>query len=168
MDASVPDPDAAQPRDQEVEREIERQTEPRSPGPSPDGPARQPLDPQRLLRIAGLTREVLEEARRIGPEPGAVGHLRDVHGQITKELKEALPAELYDELDELTPEIRNGTLEELALAHAEILGWLEGLFQGTQLAIQFQAAQAAHLALQDRMRRGLPTPDPDQPDSRYL
>jgi proteasome activator-like protein len=147
---------------------FDQEIEPPSPDIPADAPAKQSVDPQRLLRIAGLTREVLEEARRIRPEPSAVGHLRDVHGQITKELKEALPAELYEELDELTPEIRNGTLEELALAHAEILGWLEGLFQGTQLAIQFQAAQAAHQALQDRMRRGLPTPDPDGPDSRYL
>src|SRR5439155_7596921 len=96
------------------------------------------LDPQRLLRIAGVTREVLEEARRIRPEPGAIDHLRRVHSQIQEELKEALPPALYEELDELTPDIRDGTLEELSLAHAEILGWLEGLFQGTQLALQVQ------------------------------
>jgi hypothetical protein len=129
------------------------------------------LDPQRLLRIAGVTREVLEEARRIKPEPGAVQHLQRVHEQIGKELSEALPRELYEELDELTPDIRDGTLEELSLAHAEILGWLEGLFQGTQLAIQAQAAQAL-----DRMRRRPLPPGPpgekeedrDRPDSRYL
>jgi hypothetical protein len=129
-----------------------------------------PLDPQRLLRIAGVTREVLEEARRIRPEPGAVDHLRRVHAQICGELREALPGELYDELDELTPDIRDGTLEELSLAHAEILGWLEGLFQGTQLALQFQAAQAM-----DRMRRPLPEPGGErergrdrEADARYL
>jgi hypothetical protein len=128
------------------------------------------LDPQRLLRIAGVTREVLEEARRIKPEAGAVEHLRRVHEQISKELREALPPELYQELEELTPDVRDGTLEELSLAHAEILGWLEGLFQGTQLAIQAQAAQAL-----DRIRRPLPSAPPaegdedaDHPDSRYL
>jgi len=128
------------------------------------------LDPQRLLRIAGVTREVLDEARRIRPEPGAVDHLRRVHAQIQEELKEALPAPLYEELDELTPEIRAGSLEELSLAHAEILGWLEGLFQGTQLALQVQAAQAL-----DQMRRpSLPADrreaerDGKEPDSRYL
>ncbi len=128
------------------------------------------LDPQRLLRIAGVTREVLEEARRIKPDAGAVDHLRRVHEQISKELREALPPELYEELEELTPDVRDGTLEELSLAHAEILGWLEGLFQGTQLAIQAQAAQAL-----DRIRRPLPSAPPtegdedaDHPDSRYL
>src|SRR5438309_2465680 len=111
--------------------------------------APQAIDPQRLLRIAAVTREVLEEARRIKPEPAAVEHLRQVHAQITQELRESLPRELFEELDELTPDIRNGTLEELALAHAEILGWLEGLFQGTQLAIQMQAARA----FQEQQRR---------------
>jgi hypothetical protein len=124
------------------------------------------LDPQRLLRIAGVTREVLDEARRIRPEAGAVDHLRRVHGQITNELKEVLPPELFEELDELTPDLRDGSLEELALAHAEILGWLEGLFQGTQLALQVQAAQAL-----ERVRRPLPeAPQEAEPDkdSRYL
>jgi acetoin utilization deacetylase AcuC-like enzyme len=128
------------------------------------------LDPQRLLRIAGVTREVLDEARRIRPEASAVDHLRRVHGQIYNELKEALPPELYEELDDLTPDVRDGSLEELALAHAEILGWLEGLFQGTQLALQVQAAQAL-----ERVRRPLPSrgeeageQESDGPDSRYL
>jgi hypothetical protein len=101
-------------------------------------------DPQRLIRIASVTREVLEEARRIKPEPGAVEHLRRVHDQICRELEDALPPELYRELDELTPDLRTGSLEELSLAHAEILGWLEGLFQGTQLAIQLQAMRPPH------------------------
>ena len=87
---------------------------------------------------------------------------------IQEELKEALPPALYEELDELTPDVRDGTLEELSLAHAEILGWLEGLFQGTQLALQVQATRAL-----DQMRRpSLPRDrrggDSDEPDSRYL
>src|SRR2546427_4281782 len=60
------------------------------------------VDPQRLLRIAGVTREVLEEARRIRPEAGAVDHLKRVHAQIYNELRQALPPELYEELDDLT------------------------------------------------------------------
>jgi Protein of unknown function (DUF2587) len=126
------------------------------------------LDPQRLLRIAGVTREVLDEARRIRPEAGAVDHLRRLHDQIYEELREALPSELYAELDDLTPDLRDGSLEELSLAHAEILGWLEGLFQGTQLALQLQAAQAARQAMMQRSTPGLPSPVTDPSDSRYL
>jgi hypothetical protein len=128
------------------------------------------VDPQRLLRIAGVVREVLEEARRIRPEPGALEHLREVHRRIVDELKRSLPEKLWDELDDLTPDPdpRDATLEELGIAHAEILGWLEGLFQGTQLAIQLQAAAM----MQERGRRPLPGQRPaeaeDRPDSRYL
>jgi proteasome activator-like protein len=148
-------------------------SDPPRPDASGEVPGKQPevqgIDPQKLLRIAGVTREVLEEARRIRPEPSAVEHLRRVHGQITQELQESLPPELYDELSDLTPEVRDGTLEELSLAHAEILGWLEGLFQGTQLALQFQAAHAAQQAMMDRARRGLPSPDTEAPaPGRYL
>jgi hypothetical protein len=128
------------------------------------------VDPQRLLRIAGVTREVLEEARRIRPEAGAVDHLRRVHEQISQELREALPPELWEELDELTPDVRDGSLEELALAHSEILGWLEGLFQGTQLALQLQAARA--FGEERAPSRGPIGPgqrdESEGPDSRYL
>ncbi len=122
--------------------------EPNPSSDAPQEPQAMMLDPQKLLRIAGVTREVLEEARRIRPEPGAIDHLRRVHAKISDELKGALPPDLWKELDELTPDIRDGTLEELALAHSEILGWLEGLFQGTHLAIQAQAAQAAQMLRQ--------------------
>jgi acetoin utilization deacetylase AcuC-like enzyme len=151
------------------EQQDDRETESSKPVDNVSAPGHA-LDPQRLLRIAGVTREVLDEARRIRPEASAVDHLRRVHDQIYNELKEALPPELYEELDDLTPDIRDGSLEELALAHAEILGWLEGLFQGTQLALQVQAAQALQ-----RVRQPLP-PGRDErresevetPDGRYL
>jgi hypothetical protein len=125
------------------------------------------VDPQKLLRIAGVVRIVLDEARRIRPEPGAVQHLQSVLDRINDELKDALPPELYKELDDLTPDVKEGTLEELALAHAEILGWLEGLFQGTQLALQLHAAQA----LAERPgppQLGRRQRDSDETDSRYL
>src|SRR6266487_741224 len=116
--------------------------EPNEPAEGRGLAAARAVDPQRLLRIAGVTREVLEEARRIRPEAGAVDHLRRVHEKIHDELKETLPPELFEEFDELTPDIKEGSLEELALGHAEILGWLEGLFQGTQIAMQLQAMRA--------------------------
>ncbi len=99
------------------------------------------MDPQRLLRIASVTREVLEETRRIQPKPEALDHLRRVHDRICHELEEALPPTLYHELMHLTPDIGDETMEGLELAHAEILGWLEGLFQGAQLSVQAQAKQ---------------------------
>src|SRR5207253_4748259 len=121
------------------------------------------VDPGRLLRIASVTREVLEEARRIRPEPGAVEHLKRVHEQITNELREALPHELFEELHELTPDVRSGSLEELSVAHAEILGWLQGLFQGTQLALQMQGLRPPTPSLSE----GSPEQGRREADPRY-
>lgn len=171
--SDLPTPDQAKTPATEATAGIEADAATEATSVESDGQEPQGLDPQRLLRIAGVVREVLEEARRIRPEAGAIDHLRRVHGQITGELRDALPHPLYEELDKLTPEIRDGSLEELSLAHAEILGWLEGLFQGTQLALQMQAAHAAQAALlqQQRGRPSLPGPgsaDREPPDTRYL
>ncbi len=126
------------------------------------------LDPQRLLRIAAVTREVLGEARRIRPEPQAVDHLRRVHEQICNELERALPPELYEELSQLTPDIGEDSKEELALAHAEILGWLEGLFQGARLAAA--AAQVGPTTSEPPAEEAPPAaaPDHSHEDPRYL
>jgi hypothetical protein len=128
------------------------------------------VDPQRLIRIASVTREVLEEARRIRPEAGAVDHLKRLHEQIHEELRETLPPELFEEFDELTPDIKEGSLEELALGHAEILGWLEGLFQGPQIAMQLQAMRAFSEAQRRQLADGSQQEGPPGPgrDPRYL
>src|SRR5205823_2378393 len=131
------------------------------------------VDPQKLIRVASVTREVLEEARRIRPEAGAVDHLKRLHEKIHDELKETLPPELFEEFDELTPDIKEGSLEELALGHAEILGWLEGLFQGTQIAMQLQAMRAFQEAQRKALQEGGQPPEgPELPtrgrDPRYL
>ena len=149
--------------------EQDQPTAPEQQAPSPTEAIA--VDPQRLIRIASVTREVLEEARRIRPEPGAVDHLKRLHEKIHDELREALPPELFEEFDELTPDIKEGSLEELALGQAEILGWLEGLFQGTQIAMQLQAMRAFQEAQRRQLAPGSPTegesPIPGR-DPRYL
>ena len=151
--------------------EEEQQGEPEQPQSPTEAVS---VDPQRLIRIASVTREVLEEARRIRPESGAIDHLKRLHEKIHDELKEALPPELFEEFDELTPDIKEGSLEELALGHAEILGWLEGLFQGTQIAMQLQAMRAFQDAQRKALADGTPPPEgPEMPnvrgrDPRYL
>jgi hypothetical protein len=124
------------------------------------------IDPQRLLRVASVVHEVLEEVRRIPPEGGVVAHLSRLHERILDQLRQSLSADLYQEMRDLTPAIDHGTLEELIIAHAEILGWLEGLFQGTQLALQLEAARA----FREQMRRAeLPAPERREPRaSSYL
>ena len=127
------------------------------------------LDPQRLLRIAAVTREVLAETRRIRPEPQAVDHLRQVHERICHELEHALPPDLYQELSQLTPDLHEDSKEELALAHAEILGWLGGLFQGARLAAAAQTSAATPKPVVEEATAS-PAADPEHvhEDPRYL
>ena len=107
-----------------------------------------------------------EGARRIQPDERSTQYLREVLDRVCQELREALPEELYRELDELTPDLREGpSIEELTLANAEILGWLQGLFQGTQLAIQLHALQQQKAAPDPDPRR---EPEPNASDSQYL
>jgi Bacterial proteasome activator len=92
-----------------------------------------------------------------------------LHARILAQLRESLPEELYEELARLSPEVEGATLPEVALAHSEILGWLEGLFQGTQLALQLEAARA----LQDQLEHSLPDgkrpkPIPPKVEGAYL
>jgi hypothetical protein len=130
------------------------------------------LQPQRLLRVASVTHEVLEEAHRMRPESGALGHLRRLRDHILMELRRALPEELSVELEHLTPSVEHDSLEELTVALSEILGWLEGLFQGTQLAIQLEAARAFREQLRAAATSGSagtePEGKPTSPESPYL
>lgn len=122
------------------------------------------IDPQRLLRIASVTREVLAEARRIAPRLDGAAHLRQIHGRICGELRASLPPELYAELSDLTPEVEDGSVEDLVLAHAEILGWLEGLFQAVRLSL---AQRPRHEAAPEASAAGSRT-ERMRPDPSYL
>lgn len=120
------------------------------------------IDPQRLLRVASVAREVLSEARRVTPEPATLDHLHRMYDRICGELQASLPSQLYEELSALTPEITEDSLPELLLAHAEIIGWLEGLFQAVQLALAESSARGSAPEAEPSAT------SPERPDPRYL
>jgi hypothetical protein len=128
--------------------------------------------PGKLLRIAMMVREVLEEVRRAPLDEDAREHLADVHGRVIGELKAGLSGPLAEELDRITLPFDGDEVPseaELRIAQAQVLGWLEGLFQGIQAAIATQ--QMAMASQLDEMRRkSLPPgerPDPATP-GQYL
>lgn len=90
--------------------------------------------------------------------------LREIHSSIREELRGALPDDLYQELDRLTPELRDGSKDEMELAHASLLGWLTGLFQGTQVALQLQAGAGGRQPL----RRPPQPSSEEQDEGTYL
>lgn len=106
-------------------------------------PEERPLDPTKLMRIASMVREVLEEARRMQPTPEAAQELADLYGRVNRQLEDALPEFLVEELGamELDLPFRDGaTAEEVRMAYSGLIGWLGGLFQGLQASFQAQAA----------------------------
>lgn len=127
--------------------------------------------PGKLLRIAVMVREMLEEVRRAPLDTDAREHLAEIHGRVMTELKSGLSESLAQELDRITLPL-NGkevpTEAELRIAQAQVLGWLEGLFQGIQAAIASQQMAMAS-QLEEMRRRALPPGlpqqgQPDQPD----
>jgi len=113
--------------------------------------------PGKLLRIAMMVRELLEELRRSPLDEHAREHLADIHARALAELKSGLSGPLADELDRIALPLGDSVPSEaeLRIAHAQLLGWLEGLFQGIQAAIATQQMAMAS-QLEEIRRRRLP------------
>ena len=115
-------------------------------------------EPAKLLRIALMLRGMQEEVRRASPDGAGRDRLRVVHERALEEMKEVLSGDLRDELSELTLPFDDGTPteSEILIAQAQLIGWLEGLFQGIQAAI-YQQHLMAREQLEQMRQRGLPS-----------
>lgn len=119
--------------------------------------------PAKLLRIASMIRELLEEVRKSSPDEAGRKSLRMVHGKALATLKEGLSDELQKELETLTIPLEGTPSEsEIRLAQAQLVGWLEGLFHGIQAALWAQHMQA-RAQFDEMRRRGLPPGAPEGP-----
>ena len=111
--------------------------------------------PAKVMRIATMIRQLLEEVKSAPLDEASRQRLRSIHQASIAELKQGLAPELVDELerislpftDEVTP-----SDAELRIAQAQLVGWLEGLFHGIQTAL-FAQQMAARVQL-EQMRRG--------------
>src|SRR6188768_4073282 len=139
---------------------------------TPDGPpaADQEAVPQpaKLLRIATMVRELLEDTRQASlDEPGRI-RLRQIYERAIGELEDVLSPDLQEELSSLAPPMQGvPTDAEIRVAQAQLVGWLEGLFHGIQAAMYAQQA-AAQAQFQELQRRGLmaQNPAPGQGDEQ--
>jgi Protein of unknown function (DUF2587) len=122
--------------------------------------------PAKLLRIAAMIRELLEEVRKSSLDEAGRKRLRAIYEKALGTLKEGLSEELQKELDTLTLPLDGTPSEsEIRLAQAQLVGWLEGLFHGIQAALWAQHAQA-RASLEEMRRRGLPPGPQDGGDER--
>lgn len=115
-------------------------------------------EPGKLLRIALMLRELQEEVRRAAPDVPGRDRLRVVHERALEQMRGVLSSDLQQELSTLTLPFQDETPSEseILIAQAQLIGWLEGLFQGIQAAIFNQHAQA-RAQLEQMRHRGLPT-----------
>lgn len=112
--------------------------------------ADRPLDPEKLLRLAGLVKGVLEELRQMDPATETTEELAALYRRVSAQIAGGLPNSLVQELDAMNlglPFEDGAAPQEVRLAYAGLIGWLGGMFQGLQAAIQYQQMQAS-LALQ--------------------
>lgn len=134
--------------------------------PSPERPEQQPgperpgdaiEHPAKLLRIASMIRELLDEVRQASLDEGGRRRLAEIHSRALEELKDVLSDDLKRELDALTVEVsRSPSESEIRVAQAQLVGWLEGLFHGIQAALWAQQAMA-RAQFEELRRRGLPS-----------
>ncbi|MGW0807129.1 bacterial proteasome activator family protein [Nonomuraea sp. NPDC002799] len=123
--------------------------------------------PAKVMRIGSMIRQLLEEVRAAPLDEASRKRLKEIHESSIKELEDGLAPELVDELERLSLPFtdENGTPPseaELRIAHAQLVGWLEGLFHGIQTTLFAQ--QMAARAQLEQMRRALPgVPGDDQP-----
>jgi hypothetical protein len=114
-------------------------------------------EPGKLLRIASMLRELIEEVQRSPLDEGGRARLANIYRRSVDELAETLTDDLRAELAELLPPLGEAASDsEVRVAQAQLLGWLEGLFHGIQAALWTQQMQA-RAALEEMRRRSLPS-----------
>jgi Protein of unknown function (DUF2587) len=129
--------------------------------------------PAKVMRIGSMVRQLLEEVRQAPLDEAGRARMHEIYDISVRELSEALSPDLAAELgrvarpfaDEDTP-----SEAELRVAQAQLVGWLEGLFQGIQAALFAQQVSARN-QLDEMRRRALPgrAPRVEDPSSgQYL
>jgi hypothetical protein len=119
--------------------------------------------PAKVMRIATMVKQLLDELRHAPLDEASRTRLKKVYQSSLEELGEVLSDDLKDELatlsiafDEQAP-----SDAELRIAHAQLVGWLEGLFHGIQ-AMLFAQQMEGRAQLEELRRRGLPSAPGDQ------
>ena len=130
----------------------------------PSEPATESItEPAKLLRIASMVRELLDETRQASMDEAGRKRLADIYHRAVAELADVLSGDLREELTELAPPLEGVPTEsEIRVAQAQLVGWLEGLFHGIQAAMFAQQA-SARAQFEELRRRGLPGGPQDQP-----
>jgi Bacterial proteasome activator len=122
-------------------------------------------EPNKLIRIASMTRAMLEEARQAPLDDGGRQRMAAVHSKSVEELREVLSPDLEEEFSEIMIPLNDSDVSEaeLRVAQAQLIGWLEGVFHGIQASLWSQQ-MTAQTQLAEMQRRALGRPGQKEPD----
>jgi hypothetical protein len=114
--------------------------------------------PAKVMRIGSMIKQLLDEVRQAPLDGPSRSRLREIYETSVQELARVLSPDLRDELDRLAMPFEEGeppSDAELRIAHAQLVGWLEGLFHGIQATL-FAQQMAARAQLDEMRQRALP------------
>ena len=140
------------------------------PGPGPgdagdDGGREAVEQPAKVMRIGSMIKQLLEEVRQAPLDESSRSRLREIYDTSVAELSDGLSPDLREELTRMTSPFGPDEVPsegELRVAQAQLVGWLEGLFQGIQATL-FAQQMAARAQLEHMRQRSLPAATDDRP-----
>lgn len=94
--------------------------------------------PDKVIRIAAMTKHLLDEVRAQRLDAPGVERLRAIDTRSIRELQTNLTPDLRQALQRLALPLTSHTGlsdAELRIAHAQLVGWLEGLLKAIQTAV---------------------------------
>ena len=126
--------------------------------------------PAKVMRIGSMVRQLLDEVRQAPLDEASRKRMREIYKTSVEELSAVLSTELREELERLAlpfGEDATPSDAELRVAHAQLVGWLEGLFHGIQATL-FAQQMEARAQLEEMRRRGLPAGERTDRPGQYL
>lgn len=101
--------------------------------------------PAKVMRIGSMVKQLLDEVKGTDLDEASRERLAEIYERSIVELAEALSPDLQQELRMLTLPFKDGvapTAAEIRVVHAQLVGWLEGLFHGIQATLFAQQLAA--------------------------
>lgn len=123
-------------------------------------------EPTKLIRIASMTRAMLEEARQAPLDDNGRERMATVHARSVDELRDIFSEELQEEFNEIMIPLNDENVSEaeLRVAQAQLIGWLEGVFHGIQASLWSQQMNA-QTQLAEMQKRALNAPRQKEQDN---
>ena len=113
-------------------------------------------DPAKLIRLGTMLQTMLTELKDTEHDDAGVKRLAQIHHETIEELGEILSDDLHEELLEFNDCCGKDTPSEseMRVAHAQLVGWIQGLLRGMQATAtaQAQMAQQQMMMMQTQMQ----------------